>query len=233
MSNSTISVHTTPINNTNSGPHQHQHLTGQNPQVYLFGGKTMSSLAETPPPPDTNASQQAFTYSVTNRFFSLETDTSSNIPEWARLADGPAGAALFDFIMVEVNGMLWIHGGESATGDTRSTLWSVRMFDNAAYGGADAAMYGAGRVALEPLWSVRGFGGIAARKQHCAAAAGDVIYFWGGLAGACAVLRIHPHMLFARVNLFICCCCSHLHLRIYVCIYIYICIHTHTQVITF
>jgi hypothetical protein len=141
-------------------------------QVYLFGGKTIGS-------PVTSDSQSGNIEYVTNTFHSLETDTPNKIPMWLRLADGPAGAAVFDFVMVAVNGMLWIHGGETSNGDIRPTLWSIQLFD-----GLDQSMNG-GFMKPEPLWSVHGQEGIAGRKQHCAAAVGDVIYFWGGVNGAC------------------------------------------------
>ena len=113
---------------------------------------------------------------ATNHLFSMETNTANKIPEWARLPDAPAGATLFDFAMVAVNGALWIHGGETADGDTRPTLWKVELFDDL---GTDA--YGDQLPALDPLWSVLGYEGMGARKQHCAAAIGDVIYFFGGI----------------------------------------------------
>jgi hypothetical protein len=127
-----------------------------------------------------DALQPVYTYSASNHLFSLETNTSNKIPTWTRLSDGPAGAAIFDFAMVAVDGFLWIHGGETNDGETRSTLWSVQVFDD-----VEQSMYG-----WEHLWSVRGFGGMAARKRHCAAAIGNTVYFWGGLAGPLCVVCI-------------------------------------------
>jgi hypothetical protein len=144
-------------------------------QVYLFGGKTIAS-------PATSNSQSGDIEYVTNTFHSLETDTPNKIPTWLRLADGPAGAAVFDFVMVAVNGMLWIHGGETTGGGIRPTLWSIQPLN-----GLDLSMSG-GFTQLEPVWSVHGQEGIAERKQHCAASVGDVIYFWGGVNGAVSYL---------------------------------------------
>jgi hypothetical protein len=155
--------------------------------VYLFGGKTITS-------PGSNA---AYAYAATNQLFSLETNTSDKIPKWTRFSDGPAGAAIFDFVMVAVDGLLWIHGGETNNGETRATLWSVQVFSDQDQSINDQFMYARG---LEPLWSVRGFGGMAARKRHCAAAIGDVIYFWGGMAG------LHLYALISVVFVCVCVC---------------------------
>ncbi len=196
-------------------------------QVYLFGGKTITS-------PATSDSQSGDIEHVTNTFHSLETDTPNKIPIWLRLADGPAGAAVFDFVMVAVNGMLWMHGGETTDGGIRPTLWSIRLFD-----GLDQSLSG-DFMQLEPVWSVHGQEGIAERKQHCSASVGNAIYFWGGVNGAvsyllhecmlgkfthsmsicawipaygdCAIVYIHIHIH------------KRIHLRTYtcVCVYIYI-----------
>jgi hypothetical protein len=147
-------------------------------QIYLFGGKTMSAA-----PAINSSEQQAPEYNVTNNLFSLETDTADKIPVWKRLPDGPPGVAVFDFVMVAVNDALWIHGGETADGEARPTLWSIQTFDN-----VDTSAFGGAPVDLEPLWSVHGFQGMGARKRHCAAAIGDTMYFFGGVTSAC----LHP-----------------------------------------
>ncbi len=114
------------------------------------------------------------------------------------------------------NGQIWVHGGETYNSVVKSTLWSIQVYDNmvdlsdgGSVGGFPANEAGS---RLEPLWNVRGNGGIGARRQHCAAAAGDVIFFWGGLAGEMRVVCM-------CVCMYVCVClsvCVYM-MRMYVC----------------
>jgi hypothetical protein len=155
-------------------------------QVYLYGGKLLKSMEWSP-------SSQSNSI-ATNSFF--EYDTVKQL--WRALPDGPPGAVLFDFVFLEVDSKLFLHGGQTSGGVAKATLWQVQIFSSSA---------------LNPLWTMLGTDGIGARKQHCAAELNGTIFFWGGKSG---MLRIKA------------CSINHGCMQIYVCIYIYkyVCMHS-------
>ncbi len=130
-------------------------------QIYIFGGKAIEP-SESGVMSQPEALPQHGIVTATMAVY----DTVKQV--WERLPDGPVGTMLYDFVFVPHERSIYLHGGVTSEGVTKATLWSVRLFVDAA---------------IRPLWTMMGMEGIGARSQHCAAALNGTLFFWGGVSG--------------------------------------------------
>jgi hypothetical protein len=165
-------------------------------QIYVFGGRAIE-------PSESGGMSQPEALPqygrVNSHFFSF--DTVKKV--WQRLPDGPVGTMLYDFVFVPHERSVYLHGGVTSEGLTKATLWSVRLFTDAA---------------MRPLWTMVGVEGIGARSQHCAAGLNGTLFFWGGVSGDASTAQCAVYVVSVCVCVCVVCDCLFVFMFTYACL---------------